>query len=71
MPEIEVQAQNGPRRKVPMTDGRMIIGRGEVSLHSPVARALLRARRGDVVKLQAPTGVEELEVVEIRYPGPA
>ena len=42
--------------------------RGEVSLHSPIARALLRARRGDVVKLQTPTGVAELEVVGIRYP---
>jgi transcription elongation factor GreB len=46
-------------------------GRGEVSLHSPVARALLRARRGEVVKLQTPTGVEELEIVEISYPGSA
>jgi transcription elongation factor GreB len=42
--------------------------RGEVSLHSPIARALLRTRRGDVVKLQTPTGLSELEVVEIRYP---
>jgi sigma-B regulation protein RsbU (phosphoserine phosphatase) len=31
MPEIEVQSPNGPRRRVPMTDGRMIIGRGEDS----------------------------------------
>jgi transcription elongation factor GreB len=45
-------------------------GRGEVSLHSPVARALMRARRGDVVKLQTPTGAAELEVVEISYPAP-
>jgi transcription elongation factor GreB len=45
-------------------------GRGEVSLHAPVARALMRARRGDVVKLQTPAGVEELEVLEISYPAP-
>jgi sigma-B regulation protein RsbU (phosphoserine phosphatase) len=31
MPEIEVQSTSGPRRRVPMTDGRMIIGRGEES----------------------------------------
>lgn len=31
MPEIEVQSPNTPRRRVPMTDGRMIIGRGEES----------------------------------------
>src|SRR5882672_12896885 len=31
MPEIEVQSPNAPRRRVPMTDGRMVIGRGEES----------------------------------------
>jgi sigma-B regulation protein RsbU (phosphoserine phosphatase) len=31
MPEIEVQSANAPRRRVPMTDGRMVIGRGEDS----------------------------------------
>ena len=44
--------------------------RGEVSLHSPIARALLRAHRGDTVKLQTPVGIEELEIVEIGYPDP-
>jgi sigma-B regulation protein RsbU (phosphoserine phosphatase) len=31
MPEIEVQYADSPRRRVPMTDGRMVIGRGEDS----------------------------------------
>jgi sigma-B regulation protein RsbU (phosphoserine phosphatase) len=31
MPEIEVHSTSGPRRRVPMTDGRMVIGRGEES----------------------------------------
>jgi transcription elongation factor GreB len=42
--------------------------RGEVSLHSPIARALLRTRVGDTVRVQTPRGVEEIEVVAIRYP---
>ena len=42
--------------------------RGEVSLHSPIARALLRARLGDVVRLQTPSGMEELEILAITYP---
>jgi transcription elongation factor GreB len=42
--------------------------RGEVSLHSPIARALLRARLGDVVRLQTPSGIEELEIIAITYP---
>jgi len=42
-------------------------GRGRVSWVSPIARALLRAREGDVVTLRTPAGPEELEVVQIRY----
>ena len=44
------------------------LARGEVSLASPIARALLRARRGDVVKLHTPQGADEIEVLDIRYP---
>jgi len=32
-----------------------------------MARALLKAREGDVVSLRTPAGVEELEVVTVRY----
>jgi transcription elongation factor GreB len=41
--------------------------RGRVSWVSPIARALLKARAGDTVTLRTPSGVEELEVVDIRY----
>ncbi|MEW6312499.1 MAG: transcription elongation factor GreB [Pseudomonadota bacterium] len=41
--------------------------RGRVSWVAPVARALLKAREGDMVMLKTPAGVEELEVLEIRY----
>ncbi|MBE0620786.1 MAG: transcription elongation factor GreB [Burkholderiales bacterium] len=41
--------------------------RGRVSWISPIARALLKAREGDRVTLRTPSGVEELEVEEIRY----
>ncbi len=42
----------------------------QVSWVSPIARALLKAREGDVVKLQTPSGVEEIEVIRVRYPSP-
>ncbi|MDF7674448.1 transcription elongation factor GreB [Acetobacteraceae bacterium ESL0709] len=42
--------------------------RGEVSLVSPVARALMRARVGDEVTLQTPSGPLLIEVLSIRYP---
>jgi len=45
--------------------------KGEVSWISPIARALLKAREGDVVKLVTPAGVHEVEVIEVKYPGPS
>lgn len=42
----------------------------QVSWISPVARALLKARVGDVVKLVTPVGVQEIEVLEVVYPAP-
>ena len=41
---------------------------GEVSWISPIARALLKAREGDEVKLHTPGGVEMIEVLRVRYP---
>jgi transcription elongation factor GreB len=43
---------------------------GQISWVSPLARALLKARLGDTVRLQVPGGVQELEVVAIDYPAP-
>lgn len=42
-------------------------GRGHISWVSPLARALLKLREGDVAKLQTPAGWVELDVVEVRY----
>jgi transcription elongation factor GreB len=39
-----------------------------VSWVSPIARALLKAREGDTVDLNTPTGVEQIEVIAIEYP---
>lgn len=43
----------------------------QVSWVSPIARTLLKARVGDVLKLQTPQGVEEIEVISVAYPPPA
>ena len=43
---------------------------GEVSWLSPIARALMKAREGDVVELRAPSGIETIEVLAIRYGAP-
>ena len=44
--------------------------KGEVSWIAPIARVLLKAREGDEVQLMTPGGLERLEVLEVRYPGP-
>jgi transcription elongation factor GreB len=41
---------------------------GEVSWISPIARALLKAREGDVVKLVTPSGAHEIEILDVKYP---
>ena len=42
--------------------------KGKVSWISPIARTITKAREGDVVTLHTPTGVEELEILEVTYP---
>ena len=42
--------------------------KGEVTWISPIARALLKAREGDVVKLVTPVGVQDIEVLSVHYP---
>ncbi len=43
---------------------------GEISWVSPIARALLKARVGDELQLMTPGGLEQIEVVDVRYPAP-
>jgi transcription elongation factor GreB len=43
---------------------------GIISWISPVARALTKARVGDVITLKTPSGVEELEILDVSYPAP-
>ena len=44
---------------------------GQVSWIAPISRALLRSRVGDVVNLQTPASVQEIEVLDVSYPAPA
>ena len=43
---------------------------GQISWVSPVARALLKARVGDLVRLMVPGGEQELEILSVDYPAP-
>jgi len=41
--------------------------RGYISWMSPMARALIKAREGDVVTVKTPGGAEDIEVLDVRY----
>ncbi len=43
------------------------IKEAKVSVTSPIARALIGKYAGDVVEVQAPSGIREYEVLEVRY----
>ena len=45
--------------------------KSQVSWISPIARALLKSREGDVVKLVTPGGTHEVELLSVSYPAPA
>jgi transcription elongation factor GreB len=44
--------------------------KGKISWVAPVARAITKAREGDTIMLQTPSGLEELEILEVSYPAP-
>ncbi|ULQ45824.1 transcription elongation factor GreA [Flagellatimonas centrodinii] len=40
---------------------------GMISFNSPIARALIGKAEGDVVSVQVPSGIRELEIISLRY----
>ncbi|MCB1890483.1 MAG: transcription elongation factor GreA [Rhodocyclaceae bacterium] len=40
---------------------------GMISISSPIARALIGKYAGDVAEVQAPGGIREFEVIDVRY----
>jgi transcription elongation factor GreB len=40
----------------------------QVSWVSPIARSLLRTHVGDVVRLNSPSGIQDLEIIRVQYP---
>jgi len=65
---VVVQSDDGARRTLSIVGiDETDTERGYISWISPVARALLRAREGDVVAVRTPAGVEELEIVDVAY----
>jgi len=62
-----VNARGGARTVSIVGIDEIDTARGYISWVSPMARALTKAREGDVVTLHTPGGTEELEIGSVRY----
>ena len=43
------------------------INEGKISVTSPIARALIGKQEGDIAEVQAPGGVKEYEILDVKY----
>ena len=65
---VTIAARDGAERTVTIVGlDEVDTAKGRVSWISPIAKALIKAREGDTVSLRTPGGVEELEIIEVRY----
>ena len=65
---VTVASRQGGERDVTVVGiDEVDAAKRRVSWISPIARALLKARAGDRVMLRSPAGVEELEILAVRY----
>ena len=65
---VTILNQTGDEREVTIVGvDELDSGDARVSWRSPLAKALLTAKVGDTVTLEAPRGPEELEIIAVRY----
>jgi len=64
---VRLRTAGGERTVAIVGEDEVDPARGRVSWASPVARAILGRSEGDTVAVQAPAGVEEVEILEVRY----
>jgi transcription elongation factor GreA len=48
-------------------DDEADIKQGKISVSSPISRALIGKHAGDIAEVQAPGGVREYELIDVRY----
>lgn len=67
--ELTVVEDNGRAHRFNIVgDDEADVAAGKISWASPVARAMIGTKAGDVVTWRRPSGDTEVEIVEIRYP---
>ena len=48
-------------------DDEADIKEGKISISSPIARALIGKSAGDIAEVQAPGGIKEYEILDVKY----
>jgi len=65
---VEIEDQHGTSQTLTILGpDEFESSRGEVSIDSPIARALLGKSAGDSVQLDSPGGLRELEILDVHY----
>jgi transcription elongation factor GreB len=65
---VTIADRSGDEREVTIVGvDELDVGDARVSWRSPLARALLTAKVGDMVTVRAPRGPEQIEIIAIRY----
>jgi transcription elongation factor GreB len=65
---VEVSDEDGQRKSYTLVGpDEAVPAEGRISFQSPMGRALMKKRVGDIATVQRPAGEIELEVVSIRY----
>jgi len=65
--ELEDAEQGGSVSYQIVGEDEADLAAGKISVHSPVARALIGKYVGDVVVVRSPGGAREYEVLDVRY----
>jgi transcription elongation factor GreB len=66
---VSLRDENGAQSEVTIVGvDESVPLEGRISWVAPMAKALLKARIGDVVKLVTPDGHHELEILDVSYP---
>jgi transcription elongation factor GreA len=65
--DLQAQASGDKVTYQIVGDDEADIKHGKISIGSPIARALIGKYARDVVEVQAPGGVREFEIIDVRY----
>ncbi|MBP7132510.1 MAG: transcription elongation factor GreA [Aquabacterium sp.] len=65
--EMEIEATGDVVTYQIVGDDEADLKHGLISISSPIARALIGKVAGDVASVQAPGGVRDYEIIEVRY----